>query len=973
MSDFKMVSPLLDHMAIEAEVSGHAGCRCYQLRAISGGERYILKVLSVPASENQVSALILSGAYSDEAAVHEYYGGVAETIRQELKAGQKLSETGSFVGAKDFQIEPKESGVGYHVYILYPLHAPLSDYMADNTLTHLRAVNLGLDLCDALSACRQAGYIFENVKPENVFLMPSGRFMLGDLGLCSTQDLEYSSVPESYIGAFSAPELSDITASPNLTIDLYSLGMVLYRVYNGNHGPFEDEATGEQMADKLRLTGKPLPAPMFADYELSAIILKACAPKPADRFQTPEELKQALTLYMQRNEVSDQPIAPPIVTDTLPIVPDDAEETLEDEPIRMTKAEALDDDFRRSFAPDTSGAGSDAVAEAPAAPQAEQTPNAPSAPPQKAPAEEKDPDQLDFDEFLASVAEVVGRETAEPAQEEAPEEPQPEPEEAPNAYVDTAPEEEKPPRRRPPQRQRKQPKSKAARFVPVAIIAVLILAIIAVSYFVISRYFVEVESLNVPADRKTPDSFTVELIGDAPASSFILTCNDHYGNSYPASSVDGNLYTFTGLAENMEYQINVRAAARHKLTSASITQATVKTAEITHITDFTVTAGQTDGQADVSFRHEGPAPKQWLVSYTSSDGSVSGTQQLDKTEGTISGLALNKTYTFRLEDTEDVFLDGNLEDSATRGSTVAVAEIVPRIAASDLKIARIEGAQIQLAWSCGTNVPEQWEVTCEAAGLEPIHETTKTTALSMTLPDLNRDYTFTVSAKGILEPATLTLPASPIVVTSFTAHVDENGSVIVNWALEDSAPVGGWLVSYGVKGSEHDPRLQQCGTNSTELTGLIPATDYVIELLAADGSAVFGPTQAEVRTADAKRFTGYGVSGPYISLWVEPSDENWDYRDLRNTTTTFSADQSLALCVEVNSVYASNEEVELLYIVRNSDGVPVEEASKTIAWNNIWYSRRHASVFPNPGVSGDYTLEIYINGQLLIEKDFKIS
>ena len=229
--------------------------------------------------------------------------------------------------------------------------------MADNTLTHLRAVNLGLDLCDALSACRQAGYIFENVKPENVFLMPSGRFMLGDLGLCSTQDLEYSSVPESYIGAFSAPELSDITASPNLTIDLYSLGMVLYRVYNGNHGPFEDEATGEQMADKLRLTGKPLPAPMFADYELSAIILKACAPKPADRFQTPEELKQALTLYMQRNEVSDQPIAPPIVTDTLPIVPDDAEETLEDEPIRMTKAEALDDDFRRSFAPDTSGAG----------------------------------------------------------------------------------------------------------------------------------------------------------------------------------------------------------------------------------------------------------------------------------------------------------------------------------------------------------------------------------------------------------------------------------------------------------------------------------------------------------------------------------------------------------------------------------------------------------------------------------------
>ena len=72
--------------------------------------------------------------------------------------------------------------------------------------------------------------------------------------------------------------------------------MLLYRVYNGNHGPFEDENTGEAMADKLRLTGKPLPTPIYADYELAGIILKACAFKQSERYQTPEELKQALVL-----------------------------------------------------------------------------------------------------------------------------------------------------------------------------------------------------------------------------------------------------------------------------------------------------------------------------------------------------------------------------------------------------------------------------------------------------------------------------------------------------------------------------------------------------------------------------------------------------------------------------------------------------------------------------------------------------
>ena len=295
MPELKMVSPLLDHMTAEKEIAGHNGRTCYTLRSTTG-ERFILKRISVPASDSQVRALILSGAYPDEAAVHAYYGRVAADIKSELEIGKKLAASGSFAGAISYQIEPKESGVGYDVYILYPLYIPLNDFYARNAMTHLRAVNLGIDICDAISACREAGYLFGNIKPENIYFMTNGKFLLGDLGLVSLQELKYSCLPEEYIGAFSAPELADITTSPNMTIDLYSLGMVLYRIYNGNHGPFEDENTGEAMADKLRMTGKPLPTPIYADYELASIILKACAFKQADRYQTPEELKQALVL-----------------------------------------------------------------------------------------------------------------------------------------------------------------------------------------------------------------------------------------------------------------------------------------------------------------------------------------------------------------------------------------------------------------------------------------------------------------------------------------------------------------------------------------------------------------------------------------------------------------------------------------------------------------------------------------------------
>lgn len=177
MSELKLVSPLLDQMSVEEEIAGHNGCTCYALRHVQSGERFVVKRISVPASDLQVRALILSGAYPDDAAVHAYYGSVAEDIKNELDTGMRLAENGYFAGASSYQIEPKESGIGYDVYILYPRMVSLRAFLDHSAMTGLRAVNLGIDLCDALTACRDAGYLFENLKPENVFLTQSGRFL----------------------------------------------------------------------------------------------------------------------------------------------------------------------------------------------------------------------------------------------------------------------------------------------------------------------------------------------------------------------------------------------------------------------------------------------------------------------------------------------------------------------------------------------------------------------------------------------------------------------------------------------------------------------------------------------------------------------------------------------------------------------------------------------------------------------------
>lgn len=121
MSELKLVSPLLDQMSVEEEIAGHNGCTCYALRHVQSGERFVVKRISVPASDLQVRALILSGAYPDDAAVHAYYGSVAEDIKNELDTGMRLAENGYFAGASSYQIEPKESR--HRLRCLYPLSA----------------------------------------------------------------------------------------------------------------------------------------------------------------------------------------------------------------------------------------------------------------------------------------------------------------------------------------------------------------------------------------------------------------------------------------------------------------------------------------------------------------------------------------------------------------------------------------------------------------------------------------------------------------------------------------------------------------------------------------------------------------------------------------------------------------------------------------------------------------------------------
>lgn len=1061
MPELKMLSPLLNGMTVEREAGEHNGRACFILRN-AASERFVLKRMSVPASDMLIRALILSGAYPTEAAVHDYYTHVVTDIRRELDKGRELAEGGCYAGALGYQIDAHDDGIGYDVYILYPLYVSLADFLSNSDISHLRAINLGIDLCDALVDCRAAGYIFANLKPENVLLMPTGKFLLGDLGLAAVEDLRYTCIPEEYIGPYSAPELSDLSLSPNTTVDLYSLGMLLYRIYNGNQPPFVDENTGEAMADKLRMTGKPLPTPIYADYELAGIILKACAFHKEDRYQTPDELKQALTLYMQRNEISDAPVVPPIVVPEMPpIDPQADEEESVDEPMRMTEADELDDDFRQSFSPDLTGCGTEAdidpnavptpavqppvaqalVGEAPAedapiedasdedtpvaeAPiedaPVENTPaedasgenapveNAPvedapvedtpvaeapveDAPVEPTPTEDVDPDQMDLDELLASVSRIVdgaaseGTSAEPPVEESATEDQTAEPQDNDgltltvtpaddtHAYVDSESHDENP----------YDLPSTHSRGLSIAVIVALLAAIGAVVWFLVSWYFVDATQLN--AVSCSIDQLVVELISDDDASRFVLTCTDSYGNAYPGIR-SGDRYTFTGLSERTSYTITVSAAQYHKLRNADAYTISITTPEATAVSDLCAVRGDKDGEVQLTFSYEGPAPSQWQVTCTDADGSVVASYPFVGSTYVVTGLQPNEVYTFTLTAEEGIYLTGE---------TSTQYEILPIVEGKNLHIAAISGNRVTLTWEQGENSPAQWVIVCEADGMDRIIQKSTECSCEITLPDFSREYTFTLMANGMDLRPTLTLPANPIIIDSLGVVINEDGSATVSWTSPAGIPSGGWYVAYNTIGSLHAAYMPGASGgsvtgNSVTLQNLVPGTAYEVSLslTAADASStLFGQTTLVFNTPAAESFSAYDITptppyangSSFVSLWIEPTNEDWTYYDLNDHREVFSAQDHIAVCIEVNAVNQSDDTVTLLYAVRDADGNVVNDVSAELAWDNLWYNRRHVNAIPLPAstgedsVPGSYTLEVYVNGKLLASAGFTIT
>lgn len=1003
MQEPNPISPMLDNFAMGGSISDHDGVACFPAMENGTDGKFIVKVVSLPASPEKLDALLISGAYSSKDAALAYFKELADGIVKEAETISSLSKMEGYLPFRDYQCIPREDGTGYEVHLLSAYRRTLAKQFSRKPLTQLEAVNLGLDLCAALALSRHAGYLYVGLKPNNIYLADDNSFKIGDLGFMPLSSLQYASLPDRYRSQYTAPEIADAFSALNATMDVYAAGLILYQVYNSGMLPF----------DGASAPAEAFPAPAYADYEMSGIILKACAPTPEERWASPVEMGQALVAYMQRNDVNDTPIIPSPGSESEVQTEESSPEELGTESPAQTDSdltENLQELAEESEDVISEEDGSQVVAEELAAeeqavePIAEEQAEEPEVNPEAASSDEEAsglsseidetlPTEADLDisynelsdevsSMLSQADELVSHPVPEPAVAPDPIEVQiPEPDTKPEAVdigeMDTADineivnsvaniEAQNDVQNNEKSANDKNTK-KSGHWLRNSLIVLGSLAAIAgLMLFYRFYYLLPVEGVSLEGKE---DTLIVHVKSSIDDSMLTVVCTDTYGTKLSAPVVEGKA-SFTDLVSDTGYTVSVEVSGFHKLTGS--TSAAYSTPVQSKIVQFSAITGAENGSVILGFTVEGPDSEQWTVTY-SAEGEEEKILTFPSHTVTITGLTVGKEYTFRLMPEEELFVSGEAEVKH-----VAKNLIYPK----DVKITALDEDSLTASWSAPKDVNvDSWTVRC--FNTEIYNETivTKETSAVFEGLDPKLSYTVEVTAEGMSVAERAYISEGAIILNNVKTELTAGSDLVITWDTEEAIPENGWTLDYI---SDHSNQQQTviCKENKAVISPVVPGEHYKLHMKDVDGRMVMGiPGGYDVPDAEVFSCTyeGATVKAEDITFKMcrQPNRENWTRRNLKSSDyrTTFKPGQKAGFLAKIETAYGqSDDPITVLFVTRNSEGMIVNADTFTDTWKHIWMKHYAEFNVPNmPEVNGDYTMNIYFNGDSVAEVNFKIA
>ncbi len=311
---YRKYEPFFGNWYIKRFIGAGGFANVFEISRKDFGDEYVsaLKIISVSMNESDVRERKSQGMTMADIR-GDLKNMVEDTIR-EIKLMYKLRSCPNIMFYEDHTVIESEDGLGCDILIKLELLTPLDAYLLQcgGKLEERTLLKLGIDMCKALEMCQKHKIIHRDIKFENIFVSREGDFKLGDFGIARVIEAKNAGLSKKGTATYMAPEVyKGMTYTSS--VDIYSLGMVLYRLLNNNRAPFTPVYPAPVSLDERdeammrRMSGEKLPRPNEVPTgRLPEIVLKACVYAPEARYSSPGAMRAELeALLYEKGELSE--------------------------------------------------------------------------------------------------------------------------------------------------------------------------------------------------------------------------------------------------------------------------------------------------------------------------------------------------------------------------------------------------------------------------------------------------------------------------------------------------------------------------------------------------------------------------------------------------------------------------------------------------------------------------------------------